>query len=85
MTVNPRLKEAHKHSSRHRVELDESDLVGCFHCKETYSLTAVKEYVDENDTALCPVCGIDSVIGSASGFPLSAEFLEEMHQLWFVN
>jgi hypothetical protein len=37
----------------------------------------------EGQTALCPKCGIDAVIGSASGYPISREFLAEMHRHWF--
>jgi hypothetical protein len=36
-------------------------------------------------TALCPKCGIDSVIGSASGYPITQEFLSAMKDRWFSN
>jgi len=32
---------------------------------------------------MCPRCGIDSVLGSASGFSLSRDFLNRMHHYWF--
>ncbi|EJZ43543.1 hypothetical protein LEP1GSC178_3039 [Leptospira licerasiae str. MMD4847] len=46
------------------------------------------EWCDEEDprgkTALCPNCGIDSVIGSKSGYPITDEyFIEEIHRFWF--
>src|SRR5262245_37274288 len=34
-------------------------------------------------TAVCPECGIDSVIGNASGFEITEAFLEEMRAAWF--
>jgi hypothetical protein len=34
-------------------------------------------------TADCPRCGIDAVIGSASGFPITSEFLSSMNGRWF--
>jgi hypothetical protein len=34
-------------------------------------------------TALCPRCGIDSVIGDKAGFPITPEFLDEMNRTWF--
>jgi hypothetical protein len=34
-------------------------------------------------TARCPRCGIDSVIGSASGYPITREFLQTMKSYWF--
>jgi len=41
------------------------------------------EINEQGQTALCPKCGIDSVIGSKSGHPITLEFLELMHQHWF--
>ncbi|HEX8370278.1 MAG TPA: cytoplasmic protein [Pyrinomonadaceae bacterium] len=74
---------AHKHSSRHREELLESDICGCFYCLEIYSPQEIKEWVDDNKCALCAKCGIDSVIGSASNYPITEEFLKEMKSYWF--
>jgi hypothetical protein len=31
----------------------------------------------------CPRCGIDSVIGDQSGFPITPEFPERMKRYWF--
>ena len=33
--------------------------------------------------AMCPKCGIDSVLGDASGFMLSKNFLDGMNARWF--
>lgn len=38
---------------------------------------------DEEETAFCPYCGVDSVIGESSGYPITREFLEEMNHYWF--
>ena len=45
----------------------------------------ITEWIDvdstgEGQTATCPRCGIDSVLGSASGLPISREFLDEMNR-----
>jgi hypothetical protein len=66
----------------------ESELFGCFHCLETFPPLKIEEWVDEDEneigqTALCPYCGIDSVIGSKSVVPLTEEFLGTMNQVWF--
>ena len=34
-------------------------------------------------SALCPRCGIDSVIGADSGYPITVEFLTRMKEHWF--
>ena len=37
----------------------------------------------EEVTAICPHCGVDSVIGESCGFPITQEFLKVMHEWWF--
>lgn len=79
------LDAAHRHSANHRAELEHSDVCCCFYCEKTFSVSYVAEWVeDERGTALCPYCGIDSVLGSASGFPVAdASFIRAMHDRWF--
>ncbi|MEY3298224.1 MAG: hypothetical protein RLZZ597_1484 [Cyanobacteriota bacterium] len=55
-------------------------------CLAIFSPTAIIEWTDEGDsTALCPRCGIDAVIGSASGYPITPTFLQAMHAYWFAE
>jgi len=84
---------AHSHSSAHRVELYQSEICGCFYCLAIFAPSEIQEWIDdapeEKDvaltgvTAVCPRCGIDSVVGSASGYPITHEFLSDMHRHWF--
>jgi hypothetical protein len=74
---------AHEYSANHRSQVEASDVCGCFYCTLTFKPSEIKEWVDRDDTALCPHCGIDAVIGSKSGAPLTQEFLSEMRQRWF--
>ncbi len=74
---------AHGHSANHRREILASELCGCFHCLGTFAPTAIVEWVDDETTALCPKCGIDSVLGSKAGYPLTREYLGQMHCTWF--
>jgi hypothetical protein len=32
---------------------------------------------------MCAKCGIDSVIADTSGYPITTEFLQRMHDHWF--
>jgi hypothetical protein len=79
---------AHKHSSRHRQEILESEQCGCFYCLTVFSPSEIKEWIDTDEhrvgqTALCPKCGIDAVIGSKSSYPITKEFLQVMEEHWF--
>jgi hypothetical protein len=81
--TNAVLESAHRHSSSHRDEIAASDLCGCFHCRKTFLPSEIRDWITERDggaTARCPRCGIDSVIGSRAGFPLTKEFLQEMRR-----
>lgn len=82
------MQEAHLHSVFHKNEILQSAECGCFHCATIFQADEVQPWVDEahpkGATALCPKCGIDAVIGSASGFPISDPiFLSEMREYWF--
>jgi hypothetical protein len=75
--------KAHKHSSGHREEMMKSEACGCFHCLAVFPPARIKEWIDDGECAMCPECDIDSVIGSASGYPITTEFLKEMSGHWF--
>lgn len=82
------IRKAHKHSSNHLAEVTTSDLCGCFYCCAIFKPDEIKEWIDLietgiGQTAMCPYCQIDSVIGSNSGYPITVEFLTQMHRYWF--
>jgi len=80
-------KTAHKHSSHHRKEIFQSAECGCFSCLAVFGPQDIKNWTDaeggEGQTALCPRCEVDAVIGTASGFPINMPFLEAMKSRWF--
>ena len=82
------LLDAHTHSDHHRNEILGSEHCGCFYCLEIFPPSEIREWTDEPDipqsTAICPYCGIDSVLGSQSGYPITEEFLGAMEEFWFA-
>jgi hypothetical protein len=78
-----RLEAAHRHCIRNRQELETSSQCGCFYCLSIFAPADIVEWTDEDQTSLCPKCPVDAVIGSASGLPITAEFLREMHDKYF--
>jgi uncharacterized paraquat-inducible protein A len=84
MMTNETLEIAHRRASHHRDEMVESSLCACFHCEVISKPAAIREWIDADQTALCPRCGIDALIGDKSGFPITdPAFLKAMHQHWF--
>ena len=77
--VAPQLAEAHKHASQHRVEIEASTRCGCFFCFRTFPPLLIKAWIDAKQTALCPGCGVDSVLGDASLHRIDDAFLRRMY------
>jgi hypothetical protein len=84
------LQAAHHHCTRNEAELATSSLCGCFYCLRVFYPAEIEDWTDDESrdqgprTALCPKCGIDSVIGDASGYDVEAlGFLPAMHAHWF--
>lgn len=85
--TKPAYVVAHRHSTHNRDEILTSERCGCFYCGAIFPPTEVKDWTDEQRevglTALCPRCGIDAVIGSKSGYPITVHFLGTMKEHWF--
>lgn len=77
---------AHQCSSHNKQQIAVSQMCGCFSCERIFGASEVTNFIDERggeSTALCPYCDTDAVIGDASGYPITKEFLKEMNQKWF--
>ena len=79
--------KAHKHTE-YQKEILKGEKCGCFYCLENFSPDEINDWHGEDckdyePLALCPKCGIDSVIGSASGYPIEHSFLKKMKDFWF--
>ena len=86
---------AHTCCSRNKNALEKSKSCGCFHCLAIFSPKEISDWIiernftdddvtrEELSTARCPYCGMDSVIGDSSGFPVTKDFLSAMEKHWF--
>ena len=65
-------------------QIEKSEKCDCFSCCEIFTPSEITDYLpDEPPTAECPFCHIDSVIGDASGFPITKDFLKKMKKKYF--
>ena len=74
----------HKYSIHHKSELLQSKNCGCFYCEKLFKPTEILDWVNDKlgDTALCPKCGIDSVLSDQHPVE-DPEFLNQMNKYWF--
>jgi hypothetical protein len=93
------LREFHTKSTLNRHAIESSDKVGCFCCERIWDPLEfpIKEWVDDkptssrnpkaglhgNATALCPFCGIDSVIAKLSVGEITHYMLGKLEHYWF--
>lgn len=81
--TDPELDNIYRHALGNRKEVERSALCGCVSCGKLFPATEVVDYVDAGLTALCPECGIDAIVGDASGVELTAELLAELNKRYF--
>ncbi len=62
--------------------VEKSEQCSCYHCLKTFPAAEIDEWIEEDtppNTACCPYCGIDSVLCSATEFPIvDTEFLTQL-------
>lgn len=75
--------DAHYYSSYNRKDLRQDKVCGCFYCLTIFNPIEIEEWWDKKQTATCPYCGTDSIIGEGSGYPITREFMKKMKEIWF--
>ena len=84
MTEYNTSREVHAFSRNNAKLIKKSKRVGCFYCLKIYPAKEVKNYrKNNNHSAICPACSVDSIIPDASGIELTEEFLKAMRDKWF--
>ncbi|WP_296268135.1 MULTISPECIES: cytoplasmic protein [unclassified Pseudomonas] len=81
--MNHDILNAHRFSSWNREQLLTSKYCACFACLARFTPVKISEWTDDEQTAVCPECQVDAVLGSACGVDLTDEFLQRMHEYWF--
>jgi hypothetical protein len=63
--------------------VEQSKKAGCFCCVKIFDVKDIKEYTDNGKTVICPLCGVDTVIGDMCGFDLNESTLKKANVFWF--
>lgn len=76
----------HSHTIRNMEEIEQSQKCGCLACCSIYEANKISDYIIEADnkkTGLCEKCGVDAVIGDASGREINNDILKALNKIWF--
>lgn len=74
------LKFLHKLSFKGRELMKAAKVGSCFDCFSYVLFHDVKQWADKGQTAICPICKIDSVIPGI----VSSKTLTDMHDKYFT-
>ena len=79
------LKELHEHCHNNKVSIKKSKMVGCFYCLEIYPKEDIQEWTPRSGNAICPKCGVDSVLGQIHFDSVKElkKVLPQMYDVWF--
>lgn len=73
-----------RRSMHNEERLKKAKTCGCYHCAMVFDVSVIDEWVDDPPrTAICPYCGIDSVIDSEVVKPFTPEVLERISESMF--
>lgn len=84
MSFHDDLLRAYRRCSNHRRQLELDQRCGCFSCLTIFHPDRIRNWIPDaqDETAICPYCNSDSVLGESSGFPITPEFLGAMKEFW---
>ena len=79
------LLNAFNSARNNREEIMAGEICGCFSCKNVFRTYEIDCWItgETGDTAICPYCFIEAVIGEKSGYPITGDFLAEMNEHWY--
>ncbi len=89
------LLAAYRHTTKNRAEIEAGSTCGCCYCMQTFPASEIVAWAGldfsqlcnpdaaDADTAVCPRCGSEAVMGDTSGFSLTPQFLGQMNEAWF--
>lgn len=76
------VKYPHQFCTENKKSILQSENCGCFYCLNIFPAIKVKNFLETEDTALCPICDIDSVLADKD-ISFDKELLEAMYDHWF--
>lgn len=78
------IRNAAKFAMHNRKEIMAAAKCGCYHCTAIFTPAEIKEWTDDDDTAVCPSCHVDAILPD-NIFPeqINAEMLNKLKAYWF--
>lgn len=78
-----KMEKLHAYCTNNLELIEKSDKCYCFHCKKMMDSNEITRYLDKENTALCPYCGIDAIIPDCVDEEINDGLINDMHNYWF--
>lgn len=85
MNKNPEFEKIFAHTVGNDLEILHSEKCSCIFCRHTINARDVQDWIsdDRGVTAICPECGMDALVGDASGYHFDHETLKDLNLAFF--
>lgn len=76
-------KKLHTYSYNNKQLIQKSNECYCFHCESKINAKEIVSFIDNDKTALCPLCNVDAIIPDCIEEEITKELIDEMKRFWF--
>lgn len=73
------ITEAPKRALKNREEISKATKCSCYSCFSVFDSKEIKNWTDQNRTAICPNCSADTVLPEE----LNMDTLKQIKNYWF--
>jgi len=76
------IRKAPMYAFKNREAVLQSQVCGCYNCLEVIQVEDIDLWTDDDETALCPKCTMDTLLPESLGCPLDTTSLMEIRDHW---
>ena len=69
---------------KNRDRLGMTKSCGCYNCKKIMLVSDIKNWTDNGQTAICPLCDTDCILAEVSD-PVTEDVLITIHKHWLTK
>ena len=77
------IKKAPMCAFKNKDAILSSKTCGCYNCLNVIQVEDIEFWTDDDETALCPKCTLDTLLAESLEIPLDKESLSKIRNHWF--
>ena len=77
------IKKAPMYAFKNKEAVMASQTCGCYGCLNIIQVKDIEFWTDDDETALCPKCTLDTLLAESLNIPLDKDTLSKIRNQWF--